>query len=130
MGDSSEKIKLLYLDDEDVNLFIFEELFKEQFDVTTTNSAEVALQTLKDTTKGIQIVITDLKMHPVGGMTFIMRVRHEGIKLPICVLSAFPKSPEIEHAIKSGLVSGFFNKPLDADLIQRDIEKLVADHLN
>lgn len=121
-----EKLKLLYLDDEEVNLFIFEELFKNQFDVITTSSAETALKTLKGADNGIQIVITDLKMHPISGMTFILKARDEGIKLPICVLSAFPKTPELENAIASGLVSGFFNKPLDVELIQREAVRLAG----
>ena len=128
MSESPDKIKLLYLDDEDVNLFIFEELFKSRFDVTTTSSAESALQILIDKTKGIQLVIRDLKMHPVSGMTFIMRAKDKGIRIPICVLSAFPKTPEIENAMSSGLVSGFFNKPLDFELIQQETERLLAQH--
>ena len=120
--------KLLYLDDEYVNLFLFEELFKSQFDVLTTSSVEEALKILKDPSKGIEIVITDLKMHPVNGMTFIIRARDEGISIPICVLSAFPKTPEIENGISSGIVSGFFNKPLDVDFIQLEAERLINQH--
>lgn len=126
MSTSPEKIKVLYLDDEEVNLFIFEELFKEQFDVTTTKSAEAALSLLMDENKGIQMVLTDLKMHPVGGMTFIARARDQGVKIPICVLSAFPKNQELENAIASGLISAFFSKPVDVELIQKSAEQLLT----
>lgn len=121
----SEKLKILYLDDEDINLYIFEEFFKDYFEVVTTTSAETALTLLGDASAGIQVVITDLKMHPVSGMAFVARARDAGFSLPICVLSAFPKTPDIDAAITNGQISVFFNKPFDADLILRRIQSLV-----
>jgi adenylate cyclase len=44
----SERIGILYLDDEEQNLLSFQALFRREYDVFTTQSAEEAVQVLNE----------------------------------------------------------------------------------
>ena len=127
MGAESDKVLILYVDDEDINLFIFDELFREELDVLTTTSVEEALKLLKDPQQKIRLLVTDLKMHPIGGMSFAKRVRDESIDIPIFILSAFPVTPEINDAIAKGSITAFFNKPLEPELMLAEVKRLTGN---
>lgn len=125
MTGQAAKLNILYLDDESINLFIFDELFKDDFVTTSTSSVEEALSIIQDPEKNIQIVFTDLKMHPVSGLTFARRARDAQFKIPICMVTAFSKTPEIEEAIESGVLTAFFSKPIDSELLLTEVRKLL-----
>lgn len=125
MTAESSQVNILYLDDETINLFIFEELFKDDFVVTTTSSAEEALAIIKDPSRNIQAVFTDLKMNPVGGLIFARRARDENFKAPICMVTAFSKTPDVEDAIVNGTLTAFFSKPIDSELVVREVRRLL-----
>ena len=127
MGTESDKVLILYVDDEDINLFIFDELFREELDVLTTTSVEEALKLLKDPQQRIRLLVTDLKMHPIGGMSFANRVRDESINIPIFILSAFPATAEINDAIAKGIITAFFNKPLEPELMLAEVKRLTSN---
>ena len=40
---SSERLSLIYLDDEEINLILFKEMFKRDFDIYTTTSPHEAI---------------------------------------------------------------------------------------
>ena len=126
MGAESDKVLILYVDDEDINLFIFDELFRGDLDVLTTTSVEEAMKLLKDPQQKIRLLVTDLKMHPIGGMSFANRVRDEHIDIPICILSAFPATTEINDALAKGIITAFFNKPLEPELMLAEVKRLTG----
>ena len=55
-----KKVKLLYVDDEDINLELFGIVFKTKFDVLTAKSASEGLNTLENN-QDIMVVISDMK---------------------------------------------------------------------
>lgn len=124
MGAAQAKVLVLYVDDEDINLFIFDELFRQELDVITTTSVEEAMRMLKDPERKFNLIVSDLKMHPVGGMTFANRARDENISIPICILSAFPATPEVTEAISKGVITAFLNKPLEPELLLAEVKRL------
>ena len=122
MAVENKKIKILYVDDEEINLFIFDQLFRDHLDVVSTTSSEEALRLLKRPDNDLTIVIADQKMHPISGLTLASRARHEGITVPFFMLSAFPQTPEIKAALEAGTFNRFFNKPLDVEAILEEIK--------
>ena len=57
---SAEKISILYVDDEENNLFSFKATFRIKYQVTTALSGDEALKILE--TKPVHIIITDQRM--------------------------------------------------------------------
>jgi DNA-binding NtrC family response regulator len=64
---------VMYVDDEETNLFLFELSFARQFNVVTTNSPFDALEMIKE--REIKVVVTDYKMPEMNGMELISQIK-------------------------------------------------------
>lgn len=122
---STQKPTILYVDDEEVNLFIFEHMFKQDFNIKTAQTAEAGLEMLGQPEHGINLVITDKKIHPTSGVGFIKRAADKGIKIPFCMLSAYAITPEVQELVDKGHLSRYFNKPLDFELIKSEVKSIL-----
>ena len=118
---SNSKPTILYVDDEEVNLFIFEHMFKNDFVIKSALTAEAGLEILEKPNHGIQLVITDKKIQPTSGIGFIKKAADKGITVPFCMLSAYDLNQEVQELIDKGLLKKYFNKPLDFNLIKTEI---------
>ena len=68
----AEKIKVLYVDDEENNLVSFKANFRMDYKVFTAISGEEAMQVLEK--QKIDIIITDQRMPNLTGVEFLERV--------------------------------------------------------
>ncbi|MFY0688382.1 MAG: response regulator [Cyclobacteriaceae bacterium] len=113
-----KQIPILYVDDEETNLFLFEVLLNQKFNIHSALSAADGFKILDDHPE-IKLIITDWKMPQMDGLTFARQVkeRYSGVKL--MMLSAFVKSDEIDSAIQDGILEAYLSKPLNkSDFIQ------------
>ena len=103
------KIKVLYVDDEVVNLLAFEASFRRDFDVFTARSADEGLNILKE--NSIEVVLSDQKMPEKTGVDFFELI----VKLypnPIRILiTGFSNVKDVIDAINKGEVYRYINKP-------------------
>lgn len=106
-----EKIKVLYVDDEENNLVAFRANFRKEYEVITAISADEALSLLKTNT--IHIIISDQRMPHTTGVEFL----EQTVKLyPDCIRLLITGQSDIEvviEAINRGQVSKFIQKPWD-----------------
>lgn len=116
----SNKPTILYLDDEDVNLFIFKSNFDDKFEVITTNSPADALEKIDSKTK-IGAVISDMRMPGMNGVEFITKAKEAHPEIPYYILTAFDDNEEINNAVNNGLIKQCFKKPFDKDQIETSI---------
>ncbi|MDB5151259.1 MAG: hupR, partial [Mucilaginibacter sp.] len=65
---SADKITILYVDDEEHNLFSFKATFRIKYQVLTAISGDKALEILA--TKPVHIIITDQRMPEMTGVEF------------------------------------------------------------
>ncbi|HCX99748.1 MAG TPA: two-component system response regulator, partial [Bacteroidales bacterium] len=65
----SKKISVLYVDDEPINLRLFELNFKNAFNVTTALSGFDGLEILKNN-PDIPVVVSDMRMPKMDGIEF------------------------------------------------------------
>ncbi|MFM7769090.1 MAG: response regulator, partial [Bacteroidota bacterium] len=68
METQNEKIKILYLDDEEQNLIAFKALFRREFEVFTTTSPQEAVAYLN--TNEVPVILSDQKMPELSGVEF------------------------------------------------------------
>lgn len=118
----SDLKKVLYVDDEVMNLFLFENLLAENFEILTAKSPELGLEILKNDDT-IDIVISDMKMPVMNGLQFIEKAQEFYKKCPYLILSGYHKIPEIEEALESGMIRGYLQKPFEVDQITATIHK-------
>ncbi len=124
-----EKVKLLYVDDEDVNLRLFSIVFSRKYHVITADSASKGLAILKDETD-IDLVISDMKMPYVSGVEFIREAKEIYPDKLFFILTGFEVNNEINQALDEGLILRCFRKPINKEEIENEISKAIDTNAN
>ena len=117
--------KILYVDDEEINLELFALNFETDYPVITASSAFEGLNLLAE--EKISLVITDLKMPKMNGMDFLREIKKLYPDKVCVILSAFTEPDDIVIALNEELVFKYMVKPWKrADMetvIKEGIEK-------
>ena len=121
----SDKISVLYVDDEKTNLFIFEKIFSEKFKIITTDSAEDALSLLNQSTQ-VNVVISDMVMPGMNGVELISKARKKFPEIAYFILTGFAYGEDIKRALKENLIHSLFTKPFNEELIEEKIHEVLA----
>jgi DNA-binding response OmpR family regulator len=114
--------------DEDASLanFLSQELQGESFEVEVVHDGEAALEALREDRR-YDLVILDLNLSGLDGMSLIQRVRPEQPRLPMLVLTARNRIEDKVLAFQSG-ADDFMGKPFSfAELLAR-VNSLMRRH--
>jgi two-component system, sensor histidine kinase and response regulator len=117
----SDKVKLVYLDDEEQNLFSFQALFRRDFDVFTTTSAHDAANYLTQN-RDVQIVFSDQKMPDVSGVEFFELIKEDFPDPVRILLTGYADIEAVIDAINRGQVYRYVTKPWDVNDLRICIE--------
>ncbi len=122
---TTPKPKILYVDDEPVNLSNFEILLRKEYNVLTADTAEEGLQIFQQESD-IEVVITDQKMPDVTGAEFlaeIIRINPAPVRI---MLSAYTDPANMLAAINVGRIFQFLNKPMDSNEVKLVLSQAVT----
>lgn len=115
MKQTLEKMTVLFVDDQKSILTTLRLLFsKEPFGQHFVSSAEEALAFLAENT--VHVIVTDMQMPGMDGLTLLDRVRHAYPHVVRMVLSGTDDRARIVKVINSGDVFRYLTKPLEAPL--------------
>jgi signal transduction histidine kinase len=117
----NELIKILYVDDEKAALFNFEQLFNDDFEVFTANSADKGMEILATT--DIQIIISDQRMPHKSGIEFLADVSQSYPDTIRILLTAFSEAADIIAAINQGQVYQYITKPFETRNVKNILDK-------
>lgn len=108
---SEYKPAVIYLDDEEINLLLFKEMFKKDFEVFTTTYPEEALEYLKN--NNVEFVFTDQRMPIMTGVEFLRELEEMKVtRAPKKVMiSGYAAEGEVSEAIEQNLIDRFVDKP-------------------
>lgn len=120
------KVKILYVDDEDLNLQIFKIHFGSKYDVFVARDGFEGLKVL-DKELGIIIVISDMKMPEMNGIEFVEKAKEKFPDKKFYILTGFDITDEIKDALAKGLIVNFFNKPFNIEEISAAISKVISE---
>lgn len=123
----NNQITILYVDDEDINLLVFEKNFERQFSVMTAQSGVDGLTHLHQYADEIDVVVSDMKMPAMNGVEFIRKAREKYPTLSYFILSGFQYNEEIDEAVKNKEVEKFFMKPMNMEEISVAIQESVGN---
>ena len=116
-----EKKQVLIVDDEpNLRKILAAQLSRDGYDVLTAEDGEQGLQTLRD--HHIDLVITDLKMPKVDGMTLLREALREEPELPIVMITAHGTVDTAVEALKTGAFD-YLTKPFDKDEVRQIVAK-------
>jgi two-component system response regulator (stage 0 sporulation protein F) len=115
------KPKILYVDDELINLQLFKLIFNNKYEVF---SAENGLEGLKvlDNNPDIAAVVSDMKMPGMSGLEFIKESKIIYPGKSYFILTGYEITNEIQEALNMGLIINYFRKPLNKVEIDTQIE--------
>jgi response regulator RpfG family c-di-GMP phosphodiesterase len=122
----SKNVTLLYVDDEPINLMLFETCFKDKYTVLTSLSGSEGLKILEHNSN-ISAIVSDMKMPGMNGIDFIRQAKAVYPKIACYILTGFNLSEEIAKALDEGLILNCFFKPLNIEEIENAINN--AGHL-
>lgn len=93
--------------------------------VQSCYSGEEALQIIK--TSPLDIVFLDIQMPGMDGLTVLKEIRSFNTKLPVVIVTGYPKEERLTQAISLG-VSGFFPKTASFEELGRIIKAAIRTH--
>jgi len=117
---SENKPAVLYVDDVPVNLILFKETFKNDFDLTLTEFPREALKILEE--KEIDVIVSDQRMPEMTGIELLEIVAEKYPDVRRYLLTAFTDAETVIEAVNVGRVHGYIKKPLKADDIRATIK--------
>ena len=118
------KVKILYVDDEPLNLLLFEANFKKKYHVFTATSGQAGLDVLTEN-QDIRLVMSDMKMSKMSGLEFIKSAHHRFDDIVFYLFTGFDVTDEIQEALSSGLIRAYFRKPFNMRVILQEIDGVI-----
>ena len=114
-------MKILYVDD-DPNMLKMVELFmrKSKYELSSAINGRSALKLLEK--NKYDIIITDIQMPELDGLSLIDEIKKQKIKSPIVVVSAFGQDSMSQKALKKG-AARILDKPFESKQLFDVIEK-------
>eukprot|EP01155_Anaeramoeba_flamelloides_P051495 Anaeramoba_flamelloidesc42428_g1_i4.p1 GENE.c42428_g1_i4~~c42428_g1_i4.p1 ORF type:complete len:208 (-),score=31.48 c42428_g1_i4:5-628(-) len=102
---------ILLVDDDTALLRLLEmRLQASGYQISSAESGEEALSLVRQ--HSFDLVLTDLRMDGMDGLTLFSRIQQEQPDLPVIIITAHGSIPEAVEATQKG-VFGFLSKPID-----------------
>ncbi len=120
----SRKNKILYVDDEELNLELFSIIFQDDFEVITALTASEGLERLAEH-RDIDLVISDMKMPGMSGMEFINYAKQQHRDIHYFILTGFEITEEISEALNNKIIDKYLTKPIDEKEIRSAIYSIL-----
>ncbi len=106
-----EKAVILYVDDEEQQLYLFRRFFESHFRVLTAQSGKEGLEILQR--EPVEIVIADERMEPMGGTEFLAEAQRLAPQIPRMMLTAYQSENLLLRAVNEGGIAHYVRKPID-----------------
>ncbi len=116
-------LHILFVDDEQENLFSFYALFRRKHEVVLAKNAEEGMELIKD--HPIQLVISDQRMPGLQGLDFLKWLREYDENIVRILISGSISVNNKCKAKKEGLIHDWIGKPWKLD----ELEKILEDAL-
>ncbi|MCF8358280.1 MAG: response regulator [Prolixibacteraceae bacterium] len=124
---TASKKKILYIDDEAINLRQFRNTFRREYEIITAKSASEGLKILKNSP--IDLVITDQRMPETTGVELLSKIQERFPNIPPSrmIISGYSDYDDIELAYKNYQLFKFISKPWDPHELLEVIKKAMND---
>ena len=111
MAEQDEAPAVLYVDDEHINLRVFEANFRTRFTVLTSDSGQDALDILAQRSAQIAVLITDQRMPGMSGVELLERARDTFPEVRRMLITAYSDMQAVMDGVNRGQVVRYFVKP-------------------
>ena len=119
-----KRAKILYLDDEYINILAFKAQFRRRFEVFCFCDEADALYCIEN--NSIDIIFSDQRMPATTGVEFLSKIKKRCPHTPLAIISGYIEDEAIKKGIEEGIINIAFEKPYDVD----DIIEYITNNLN
>ncbi len=123
---NENKIRVLYVDDEEANLVSFKSTFRRDMTVLLANSGENALALLR--TEEVDVIVSDQRMPNMTGSEFLAIARERFPKAMRLLLTGFADLEAVVAAVNSGGIYAYVTKPWDVNDLTLRIKQAYEIH--
>lgn len=102
--------RILYVDDEEINLELLQLTFMNELEIITASSGKEGLEIL-DMNPDIQVIISDLKMPVMNGLDFIKEIKKTSQEKVCMLLTGFLESDIMLEGFNKELIFRYLTKP-------------------
>ncbi|MFP4480516.1 MAG: HDOD domain-containing protein [Desulfohalobiaceae bacterium] len=121
---SLNKPRILIVDDEEhIRDILKEALQSENMEPVCASQGEEALRLLQE--ESFELLLLDMRMPVLDGLSLIKSVREKGLDLPILVITGLASSEEIQEALGNG-ISKCIKKPFHIKSLLKDIYDILS----
>ncbi len=114
--------KVLYVDDEPINLELLKITFLSEFNIITASSAADGLKLLEKD-PAIEVIISDLKMPAMNGLDFIKEIKRTNKRKVCMLLTGYMETEVMLEGFNKDLIFRYIIKPWDRE----DVRKIIHE---
>ncbi len=125
--EKKKEVKILIVDDVEVNVIILEEIIQNMgYEALTATSVKEALELMQNEKKLPQVILTDISMPDIDGYEFCAILKREPYTkdIPVIFISAMDSSADMSKGFELGAVD-YIAKPFE----RAEVEKRIDTHL-
>ncbi|MEO1054471.1 MAG: sigma-54 dependent transcriptional regulator [Bacteroidota bacterium] len=120
------KSRILYVDDEENNLFNFKNLFKWEYDVITVTSGAVGLRILKE--EEVHLIVTDQRMPNMSGIEFLKKAIKVNPFPERIIVTAYGDLSTITEAVNECAIFRYIAKPWREEDMKLAIDRALESY--
>lgn len=125
----NNKKQILYVEDEEINKFLFKNYFKDKYEVFIACLGQDGLDIL-DQQPEISVVISDFKMPLMDGIDFIKKAKEKYPDKKYYILTGYEMTDKILEALESGLICKKYTKPTRYEVLEKEINQEFSKDLD
>lgn len=122
MEETKTKPNILYVDDEQDNLFVFKSAFRRDYNVFTALSGQEGLEIIKK--ENISVIITDQRMPYMTGIQFLQQLPESILSIRM-IMTGYSDVEAVIEAINTGRVYRYITKPWEKDELKVTIDNAI-----
>jgi C4-dicarboxylate-specific signal transduction histidine kinase len=112
-------VKVLFVDDEESNLLVYEAVCGDDFDVLTASSGTLALELMR--VHEVAVVVSDQRMPLMSGVELLERVHAEFPETVRVLITAYSDAHAAIDAINRGRVRRYLKKPWEPGELKAEL---------
>jgi len=124
---TKKKGRVLYVDDEEINLINFRETLYDDFEIFTAGSGQAALALLEQEGE-MALVVSDQRMPGMSGIELLAKIREAYPDTIRMIISAYTEVHELIEAINKAEVYRYFVKPWKEEQLRLTIGNAVGTY--
>jgi CheY-like chemotaxis protein len=123
---SKIKPTILYVDDEEINLRLFKNTFRRNYNVVTVSSGKEGLELLAS--QKFDLIVTDQRMPNMTGVELLSRIQEmfPGVPPARLILSGYGEPEAIEIAFKEYGLFKYISKPWEEETLIRTFNEALT----